>query len=487
MKRIYSIAIVFSLLFLFSCSEDFLKLEPQGQVTPEQLAGLPESKLVGVFQGKLNGVYGYLQKNENIDREPYTGIRSWDIVADLYSSDMVMTRPGYEWYWNSYQVNDHVATYRLPGGIWETSYNQIYTLNGILETMPEIPEDLQLKSIYAQAATLRAFYYFKLINWYQHTYLDSKNAPGVPVIISSNAEPTGRGTVQEVYDQIIADLDGATEAFSDPEIAALPNTAVNPNVTAGLYAQVAITMGDYQKAAQKAAFAKDGFPLMSRDEWLGGFHTIGNPEWMWALEINSETTGYYDSFFSHVSNVDPGYAGAIQMYKIMDAALFAQIDKTDCRYEAFSDKGEAFNFKFYDDPAVSGDWVSPYVFMRSAEMYLIEAEGKARSGDESGAKQVLADLIKARCNGNDPYNISSLGGQSLLDMIHTQARIELWGEGKSLFYAKRFKRTMVRNYTGTNHAEILDNYLYNDPKLLMLIPQDEINNNPEIDESDQNL
>ena len=264
-------------------------------------------------------------------------------------------------------------------------------------------------------------------------------------------------------------------------------TAVSPSVTAGIYAQVAITMGDNQKAAQKAAEAKEGFPLMSRDEWLGGFHTIGNPEWMWALEINSETTGYYDSFFSHMSNVDPGYAGAIQMYKIMDAALFAQIDESDIRYDAFSDEGEAFNFKFYDDPALSGDWVAPYLFMRSAEMYLLEAEGKARSNDESGAKLILTELIKARCDGEDPYNISSLSGQSLLDMIHTQARIELWGEGKSLLYAKRFKRTIKRNYPGTNHTEILNDYQYNDPKLIMLIPQDEINNNPEIDESDQNL
>lgn len=487
MKKIHSLLTVFSLLFLLGCSEDFLNLEPQGKVTPDQLGELPESKLVSVFQGKLNGVYGYLQGNTNIDREPYTGVKAWDIVADLYSSDMIMTRQGYSWYWTSYQVNEHVATYRRTIGIWETSYNQIYTLNGILETMPEIPEDLQLKSIYAQAATLRAYYYFQLINWYQHTYLDNKNAPGVPVIISSNAEPTGRGSIQEVYDQIIADLDAATLAFSDPDIAQLPNTAVSPNVTAGIYAQVAITMGDYQKAAQKASEAKAGFPLMNRDEWLGGFHTISNPEWMWALEINSETTGYYDSFFSHVSNLDPGYAGAIQMYKIMDAALFAKIDQTDCRYDAFSDDGTPFNFKFYDDPALSGDWVSPYVFMRSAEMYLIEAEGKARTSDEAGAKQLLTDLIKARCDGADPYNVSSLSGNDLLEMIHTQARIELWGEGKSLFYAKRFKRTIVRNYTGTNHTEILNNYQYNDPKLIMLIPQDEINNNPEISESDQNL
>ncbi len=486
MRKLNISILILSLIFIFGCGEDFLELEPQGRVTPEQLAELPESKLVGVFQGKLNGVYGFLQRNGNIQREPYSGVRSWDIVADMYASDIVMTRQGYSWYWDTYQVNEHVATYRRTIGIWETSYNQIYTLNGILETMPEIPEDLQLKSIYAQAATLRAFYYFKLISWYQHSYIDDENAPGVPVITSSNAEPTGRGTVKQVYDQILGDLDAATQAFNDPDLAFLPNTAVSSDVAAGIYAQVALSMGNYQKAAEKANEARTNFSLMSCDEWLGGFNNIGNPEWMWAIEINSETTGYYDSFFSHMSNISPGYAGAIQMYKIMDAGLFAQIDTIDCRYEAFSDDGVAFNFKFYDAPEQAGNWVSPYILMRSAEMYLIEAEGKARTGDESGAIQILEELVKERCNGEDPYNISSLSGQALLDQIHLQVRIELWGEGKSLFYAKRFKRTMVRNYTGTNHPEILDDYAYNDAKLIMLIPQDEINNNPEISEADQN-
>lgn len=486
MKKINILLTAILLLFVFGCSEDFLDLEPQAQVTPEQLGELPESKLVGVFQGKLNGVYGYLQRNSNIQREPFSGVRSWDIVADMYASDIVMTRQGYNWYWDAYQVNEHVATYRRTYGIWETAYNQIYTLNGILETMPEIPEDPQLRSIFAQASALRAFYYFQLINWYQHPYLDNPDAPGVPVITSSSAEPTPRGTVQQVYDQIVSDLDAASEAFNSPDLASLPNTTVNESVTAGIYAQVALFLGDYDLAAEKAAEAKANFSLMEPDEWLGGFHNINNPEWMWALEINSETTGYYDSFFSHMSNIDPGYAGAIQMYKIMDASLFNRIDTTDCRYEAFSNNGEAFNFKFYNVRELSSDWLSPYVFMRSAEMYLIEAEGKARSGDETGAKQLLEELIKMRCYGEDPYNIASLSGQDLLDMIHTQARIELWGEGRSLWYAKRFKRTMVRNYEGTNHTEILEPYSYDNPKLIQLIPQNEVNNNPQISENEQN-
>ena len=486
MKKINLLSILIIFLILFGCSEDYLDLEPQAQVTPEQLSELPESKLVGVFQGKLNGVYGFIQRNGDIEREPMSGVRSWDIVADMYASDIVMTKQGYNWFWDAYQVNEHVATYRRTNGIWSTCYNQIYTLNGILETMTEVPEDLQLKSIYAQASTLRAFHYFKLINWYQQPYTENSDAPGVPVIISSSAEPTGRGTVQQVYDQILADLEAATTAFADADLAQLPNTAANSAVAAGIYAQVALTMGDYTKAVQKAKEATANFPLMSCDEWTGGFHDISNSEWMWALEINSETTGYYDSFFSHMSNIDPGYAGVIKMYKIMDAALFAEIDTTDCRYDAFSNNGTAFNFKFYDEREQSGNWLSPYVLMRSAEMYLIEAEAKARSLDEPGAIQILSEFVKARCNGTDPYNISSLSGNDLLNMIQTQARIELWGEGKSLWYAKRFKRTMVRNYTGTNHTEILDDYSYNDPKLLMLIPQPEINNNTEISEADQN-
>jgi starch-binding outer membrane protein, SusD/RagB family len=486
MKNIFITLTVISLFILIGCTDEFLDREPQARVTPEQLADLPATKLAGVLQGKLNGVYGFLQKNENINREPYSGVKGWDIVSDLFSSDMVMVRQGYNWYWDEYALNVHVATYQRTTSLGETCYNQIYSLNGILEAMNGMPGDPELKAIYAQACALRAFQYFSLIRWYQHPYLDGTTAPGVPLILTSDAEPTGRGTVKQVYDQIIKDLEAATEAFSDNNVAALPNTAANKNVIAGLYAQVLMHTGNYQLAATKARAARQGYPLMSQDEWLEGFHTITNSEWMWGLNITSESTSYFDSFFSHIGNVDPGYAGVIRMYKVIDAALFAQIKTTDCRYTAFSKNGAPYNYKFYGDPETAGDWLSPYLFMRSAEMYLLEAEAKARSNDEAGAKLVLGELIKARCGGSDPYNISTLSGQALLDMIYLQARIELWGEGKTLWYAKRFKKTIVRNYSGTNHVQILSNYAWNDPRLILLIPQDELNNNPKITQADQN-
>ena len=62
--------------------------------------------------------------------------------------------------------------------------------------------------------------------------------------------------------------------------------------------------------------------------------------------------------------------------------------------------------------------------MRVAEMYLIEAEAKARMG--TGGAEALLPLAENR----DPsYVLSTNSGQDLIDEVLLQRRWELWGEG----------------------------------------------------------
>ena len=72
----------------------------------------------------------------------------------------------------------------------------------------------------------------------------------------------------------------------------------------------------------------------------------------------------------------------------------------------------------------------PYI--RLAEMYLILAEAYARTpGKEADAKQALLTFAKNR----DPnYALSTNSGQSLIDEILIQRRVELWGEGFRFFF-----------------------------------------------------
>jgi starch-binding outer membrane protein, SusD/RagB family len=143
--------------------------------------------------------------------------------------------------------------------------------------------------------------------------------------------------------------------------------------------------------------------------------------------------------------------------------LYNQISNTDVRKQLWDPTGTNTAF-----PIVAGGTRFPYmtrkflltnpgnsngdlVFMRSAEMYLIEAEALARQGgQEVAARQALFTLARQR----DPnYVLSTNSGQSLIDEIMIQRRVELWGEGFRFYDLKRTNSPL--NRTGGNHNNTL--------------------------------
>jgi hypothetical protein len=118
-------------------------------------------------------------------------------------------------------------------------------------------------------------------------------------------------------------------------------------------------------------------------------------------------------------------------------------------------------------------------YMRAAEMFLIEAEARARQGGrEADARQALFTLLR---NRNPNYVLSTNSGQALIDEIMFHRRVELWGEGFRWLDLKRtnspLDRTVVPN---TNAAIALTLQVPAGDKLwLWLFPQDEINTNPQ--------
>ncbi|MEG0518016.1 MAG: RagB/SusD family nutrient uptake outer membrane protein [Bacteroidales bacterium] len=79
--------------------------------------------------------------------------------------------------------------------------------------------------------------------------------------------------------------------------------------------------------------------------------------------------------------------------------------------------------------------------MRTAEMYLIEAEAYARQGKNTEAQNVLFLLAS---NRDSKYTKSNKTDVALLDEIILQRRVELWGEGFRWFDLKRMNVPMQR-------------------------------------------
>ncbi len=92
------------------------------------------------------------------------------------------------------------------------------------------------------------------------------------------------------------------------------------------------------------------------------------------------------------------------------------------------------------NPQYSGD----YPYIRSAEMYLIEAEAMAKSSNEPGAQDALYE-VQHRA---DPNAVKSTAtGQALIDEIILEKRKEFWGEGVYFFDMLRNQMPLKRDIT----------------------------------------
>lgn len=487
MKKLLKYSTPFLLsLVLLGCKKDYLETSPSTQAPTELVFATTNGAYVAL-DGMYRSHFTSLTNHGNF------GQKSYDLVYDLMGTDMVVHTAGYGWFNAEYRYTAQTtpATNGRPERTWYYYYRIINNANQIIQNIdnaagPQADRD----NIKGQALALRANSYFNLINFFQHTYKGNESKPGVPVYLEPTMEGKPRGTVQQVYDQIIADLTEAETLLTGKTRRHISN--INVNVAQGIRARVALQMEDYPTAAAYANKARQGYSLMTRAQYTQGFSSKSNPEWMWGMEVNTEQATIYASFFSHIDVSTGGYA-ALGTQKKITKALYDQIPEGDVRKDVFQNPtsgttstNPAYNQLKFRVPT-AGSWAADYLFMRAAEMYLIEAEALARTGKEDDARTVLETLIKARYSA---YTAPQ-SGQALINEILLQRRIELWGEGFSLLDIKRLKIGLNRpTGTGNHGTPNLEAGVYTlsdqSPLFLMKIPQSEIDANASMTAADQN-
>jgi len=414
-------------------------------------------------------------------------------------------------------------------------------INGILSGV--LPETAGLNTILGQAYTYRAYAYLSLVQHYAKGYLIGNPAtdPGVPLLFSTEdpftSEP--RSSVQVIYDQIGIDLDAAITAFQNGEprsvSSAFDKSQLNIDVANGLKARWALSKGDWQTAADAAIAARQDYPIMGESDYKSGFNTTLLPEVIWGSNVIATETTFFRSYFYLASNTFNG-SQVRNNPKIADRRIVDAIPATDYRSELFlplapNTNSSAANGEggFGNDPNYSSELVfdrvrdslytdlgitsrfnlHPYmhkklrnanpgsidpddiIYMRSSEMYLIEAEAKAMMNDIGGAQAALLPLGGER---DSAYNVTVYNSQTaLIEHIKFQRRVELWGEGFGYTDHIRWDEGIDHAANGGSGASLV---LYQDayqqarpsenPNWLFKIPLDEINANPNISASDQN-
>jgi len=475
---------------LQSCNEDFLEKEPSQFVTENQLADAAPLN-PDLIAGQVSGIYTVMFTSGSGDTGGHDdfGQKAYDIFSDMLSSDMALSQSTYGWYRSS--ITEMQATEDFTFGdnyqTWFYYYRQILNANlsmGNLGGADADPESPDIRALLGQALASRAHSYFMLTQLFADDYDPTKEI--LPIYTSADPNPQPKSTTADVFAFIEADLTRAIELLDGYNRSS--KVQINQPVAKGILAYAIAaqrTRWDEVATLAREARIESGTTLMpsTTDPYgvLGGFNDVNNPGWMWGVDINENSGVGLISWWGQVDYFSYSYA-AVGDSKVMDEGLYLSMRPDDVRRNQFF-TGAGGNylqplFKQYDVDRVpfgtSTNVKADYVYMRHAEMILLESEAQARQGLDGPARTTLKLLADVRIT--DTTYLNALSGAGLQDEIYKQTRLELWGEGKSYFAMKRNQATITR---GANHLSYVgENIPHNDNRLTFEIPQREIQDNP---------
>lgn len=503
--------------------------------TTEQVGANPTA-----MQASANGLAAMMVKyfsgyhgssNSNDFDFSYPGLM---ISQDTSAGELIICGSTYyDWfqYWaKAVYIND--ATTRAYT-VWSTYYQYVLCANNLIRAIDPETENALERGYLGMAYAFRAFSYLQMAQLYEFkaptdpsvksSYVPDNAAVAterltVPIVTEETTEEESfnnpRAPHDRMYAFILSDLDKA-EAFlsaGEQESRLLPCL----DVAYGLKARYYLLLGDevsggYALAAEYARKARQAFggsPL-TRDQWENpttGFnnYAANSNSWMWYVAVPKESVYINANFIAHMCTEQVWNPYGYSTSRGINRNLYDKIPDTDFRKHSWIDPGRMGYYAYktnrdIDSPSdetyyiatygnlkfrpVGGE-LSQYVesgavelpLMRLEEMYFIEAEALARSGDLGGARSLLASLIRTRNPQYDPSAASTL--DDFVEELFTQKRIEFWGEGLILFDFKRLGAGAVMGYEGTNVPE---GYRYNvtgpAPWWNWVIPRTELNTN----------
>lgn len=446
------------------------------------------------------------------------GYPSVMMFTDSNGFDCLSQENGYNWTGNSLDYDDRVNTSNESKIVWGTMYKLIYAANNVVSSVDPTSTDPTLQFYLGQAVANRAFCYWVLAQLYQFNYADHKASPCVPLVTEVNAPTVAvdgapRATVEEVYTQIMTDINKGIELLTAAQNSGLKRKDkryIDLGVAYGIRARANLTMRNWTEAAkdaQKAIDASGATPYGLTEANRPTMYDSNDNAWMWGIVI-SETdrvvTSGIINWPSHMGSLNYGYnnySGAHQINK----KLYNTIADTDIRKGWWLNKdGISANLTEEQQAVVNGYKYSGYTsvkfapyknvlktsvnandipLMRVEEMYLIKAEGETMSGNAAG-KTTLENFIKTY---RDPaYTAPATSEEALQEEIFRHRRIELWGEGMNWFDVMRLKKPVDRRGAGYKDETMVFNIPAGSDILLWRLPSSEIQANPALNDQDNN-
>jgi len=435
-------------------------------------------------RANFSGIYRNLRTQYGSATDAW-GIVSVNLAREAKGLDVGL--PDGSWYNFDYLQDNREPTYRRVSFTWNFFYDLINASNVIIDGVEKGSLSAVAKTQFlAEARAFRAWCYFELVREFAHSYSENPNSPGLPIYTTPTTAATmgnPRSKIGDVYKLIVADLEYAA---ANAAISRGLKDVINKDVANGLLARVYLEMGMVDnsylsKAITAAQLARAAYPLtvselsspMTADfsgkkEVIWGFpqaadQTVyyGTPSAFWGIS----GTGYFNFF------VDPNFV-----------ALFSPSDARTAKFVTPSGSTYVGVKKFKTTKfGTTTNFTDFLVMMRSPEMYLIEAEAKARLNDPSAGSVLFA----VQQNRDASAVASGNTGNALINEILLERRKELFGEiGIGFLDIKRCNLAYTRSNGHVVSAQI--SFPANSNRLTLKIPQAEFDSNKSLTTADQN-
>ncbi len=480
------IFLLLALLSLASC-DDELDLRPISEETVDNAYATGTQ-----LEAALTGVYESFQSNDYYvwDKIIFEDVRSDNYYAggdnpEIFAFDQV----------------DVSTTNTRVFNAWSSIYNAISKANLVLERAPQIVQDLtesKRNEISGQAHFLRAYHYYNLV----------KAWGGVPLVLETikSVDPSEvrvpRSTPQEVYLQIISDLEMAVSLLPDSygNDASINKARATKGAANALLAKVHAQKPapDYTAVllhADAVISSPAGYSLLpnydnlfdgnnyNNSESILEIQYLGGDEGTWGPQMQLPPSVSGDGWRKFVTPSQDLVAAFNQEgdeIRKNATILFEAVPWIDEYWGNQVNSVVSFAYKWRN----AGGWASAdndYV-LRLADIILMKAEALNELGRlEEAVAQV--NIIRTRVELPDLTAAQTASQETMRGAILKERRLELAQE------ANRWSDLVRAGLAIETMNQVIDvdlrnnqpvNYNISDSDLLLPIPQNEINRNPNL-------
>jgi hypothetical protein len=322
--------------------------------------------------------------------------------------------------------------------IWYPVYNFMYQANAILENLQgSVKISSKVKQqLTGEAAFMRAYFYFYLVNLYGD----------VPLITSTDYKVNAtiaRTPKAQVYQQVIKDLTKAqselNSSYVDATDTAITTDHIRPTSWAAkaLMARVYLYTANYDSAELQATAVINNTSFQLPTD-LAKVFLKNSSEAIWQLD--NDATAFWTTDGADFILSAPPSSSSINSATI-SPQLMSAFEAGDQRKVAwvnnYTDGNNIWYFPYKYRDNYTASVVTEYTMMlRLAEQYLIRAEARAQQGNTNGALTDI-NIIRKRAGLGDYSGLTDKS--SLLAAIAHERQVELFTEGDRWIDLKRTK------------------------------------------------